>query len=309
MAEYETFTGLYWHSNKPTITSFDTDGSEIKRSLIDKYFSIKTTGNKFCIGYFDPETGSRARCPNTAIILQHERRVPQCTVCTQKNRGTFIAKTGRATTERDRNLLKYKHVVYLASFGDQSDIKVGVARQSRYSDRIHEQGAAAAVVIAYAPEGVAARGIERIVSERLSIRQSIRYQEKLRNILDNDNKEAVYNQLRLYQKRIAQALPSQNIVYDDFIFTSPDYRIQKSAIDKVIHFIDRLDHISYISGWTIGVLGKIALFYTSGACYAINTKILEGREMRIQTRTDATVGKVFGIHTKKVVINRQQGLF
>jgi len=31
--------------------------------------------------------------------------------------------------------------------------------------------------------------------------------------------------------------------------------------------------------------------------------------MRIQTRTDTTVGKVFGTHTKKIAINRQQGLF
>jgi hypothetical protein len=309
MAEYETFTGLYWHSSEPTITSFDVGGSEIKRSVIDNYFSIETTGNRFCIGYFDSDTESRIPCLDMALIQQHERQGSQCPVCTQKSRGSFVAKTGKITTEYNRSLLKYRHIVYIASFGDQSSVKVGVARQSRYSDRIHEQGATAAAVIAYAAEGVAARGIEKAISEHLNIKQSVRYQEKIKNILNNDTREAAYSRLKLCQERIEQTLLDQNIVYDDFIFASPDYRIQESAIGEIIHFIDKLDSISYIGGRVIGILGKIALFHVSGACYAINTKILEGREMRIQTHTDTTVGKVFGIHTKRVAINRQQGLF
>jgi len=230
MAEYETFTGLYWHSSEPTITSFDVGGSEIKRSVIDNYFSIETTGNRFCIGYFDSDTESRIPCLDMALIQQHERQGSQCPVCTQKSRGSFVAKTGKITTEYNRSLLKYRHIVYIASFGDQSSVKVGVARQSRYSDRIHEQGATAAAVIAYAAEGVAARGIEKAISEHLNIKQSVRYQEKIKNILNNDTREAAYSRLKLCQERIGQTLLDQNIVYDDFIFASPDYRIQERSL-------------------------------------------------------------------------------
>lgn len=128
-------------------------------------------GERCCVGYRPPPRWELLPCPDAASPA----RGSQCEQCLERS---ALLACLRCTGERCMSVARRadcispeNHGVYIASFAS-GIVKVGVARRERITERIGEQGARVAIVLAYA-DGREARWIEnqiaRVgVSDRLS---------------------------------------------------------------------------------------------------------------------------------------------
>ncbi|MDD1720369.1 MAG: DUF2797 domain-containing protein [Euryarchaeota archaeon] len=69
------------------------------------------------------------------------------------------------------------HAVYVAMFRPNI-FKIGVAKASRFHDRLREQGADIAAVVDHTPDGELARRKERELQQRYGIKGNVRYSQK-----------------------------------------------------------------------------------------------------------------------------------
>lgn len=116
-----------------------------------------------CIGYRPPGGDSLLPCPDGALSGGSS----QCATCFEK---AVILPCLRCDGERCRNperreicVQPRNHAVYLASFGPGL-LKVGVARWNRREERVREQGALAAFVVAR-EDGQIARRVESSIAK------------------------------------------------------------------------------------------------------------------------------------------------
>jgi hypothetical protein len=138
-------------------------------------FAVNST--RTCIGARPPGASSLAPCPYQATHLN----ASQCDQCFAS---ALMLPCLRCTGERCNNPARRSdcvrpenHAVYLASFG-LGILKVGVARWERRFERLAEQGARAALIIAR-DDGQQVRRLEAQL-RRAGIRDRIPPQEKLR---------------------------------------------------------------------------------------------------------------------------------
>lgn len=308
MSEHNVFTGLYWSNDTPHMSFFDKDEHEVNHDIKSGvYISIKITGQRYCIGYYDVDTEKRTPCESHEAM--NDRDSSQCYNCWQHDVGSFIAKTGIVRTAQDAEFLQQDHVVYLALFGRYSTPKVGVARQQRYSDRIHEQGAWAAIEILQT-DGNEARAVEKQISTKMHLHETMSIEKKLVQVSDRLEVETARATFTRVVKDIQHSLPSLAVEAGQFIFARPDFAITEHILGDSIHLIKSIDRDCRLNGQIVGVLGKVALIFCVDKLYALNTKLLEGYEIEAIFRKNG-ISEVVprGIRTKKVLIDKQERLF
>jgi hypothetical protein len=119
--------------------------------------ALEVVGKRSCIGYRAPGSGTLTPCPHDA-----QGSASQCPSCLTE---AAILPCHRCTGERCTNSARRSacvrprnHAVYLAAFGPDT-FKVGVARWDRRFERLAEQGARVALIIAR-EDGQQARRLE-----------------------------------------------------------------------------------------------------------------------------------------------------
>lgn len=109
--------------------------------------AFEIVGGRRCIGYRPPEATSLIPCPDHADALS----AAQCPACFERAKiRQCLRCTGERCTNPERRpscVQPENHAVYLASFGPGM-LKVGVARWERRFERLAEQGARAALIVA-----------------------------------------------------------------------------------------------------------------------------------------------------------------
>ncbi|WP_217924712.1 DUF2797 domain-containing protein [Miltoncostaea oceani] len=135
--------------------------SEKRIETIGSHLSFRVFGPRRCIGYRAPDSPRLVPCPESSELL----RGNQCEACVERAQ---LIPCLRCTGLRCSNPARRaecvqpeNHAVYLASFGPGM-MKVGVARWHRRRERLVEQGAAAALIVAR-DDGLLARRLEATI--------------------------------------------------------------------------------------------------------------------------------------------------
>ena len=113
------------------------------------------------------------------------RRCVDCAVAEATLAGSLHHAHTRSPDEIDTAVdahLRQPNVLYLASFGDGS-IKVGTSTTGRADQRLLEQGALQAAIVATASDGIVVRQIEDLVTEQLGLPQSVGVGRKLKGLI------------------------------------------------------------------------------------------------------------------------------
>ncbi|KAF0845454.1 DUF2797 domain-containing protein [Nocardia caishijiensis] len=148
------------------------DGTVDRLPGVGTRLAFRVAEGRYCLGYraFGAEPGRRP-CP-------HEARVDtghQCERCRIREGWSVVhSHRGPLTTlpEQVRDYMARPHHLYIAYFGDGM-AKVGTASAQRRHRRLFEQGALAARFITDSPDGLYVRELERVVTERAGLRQSV----------------------------------------------------------------------------------------------------------------------------------------
>jgi hypothetical protein len=141
-------TGVGWLDQQLNFEVLDDSGEKILTSVsVGSEFAIELPFERRCIGYRAPDSQSLVPCPEHVLNTSSS----QCADCFEKQQ---ILPCLRCDGERCNNPARRNHcvqpenhAVYLASFGP-GVVKVGVARWERRFERLAEQGARAAIIIA-----------------------------------------------------------------------------------------------------------------------------------------------------------------
>lgn len=142
-------------------------------------FDLEVTDERRCVGYFS-DVGERRPCPESRALESGS----QCAGC--RRRDVFSGYVeGREPAEIDPDV---EFCVYLARCG--SGVKVGVTRAGKLERRWVEQGADEAAVLRSGIGSREALDLESKLSNRYSIPERIRKQEKI-DELDVDLREVV----------------------------------------------------------------------------------------------------------------------
>lgn len=78
--------------------------------------------------------------------------------------------------------LQQPNILYLAAFGDGS-VKVGTSTAGRTTNRLLEQGALTAAIVAEADDGIVVRQVEDLITGQLGIPQSVGVARKLKGLV------------------------------------------------------------------------------------------------------------------------------
>lgn len=141
-------TGAGWRDGSLNVEYLDPDDEKkLTTFRIGAEVALRIDAGRDCIGYRPPGADSLISCPDAATGL----RSNQCPGCFER---ALILPCLRCNGERCRNPARRRqcvqpenHALYLASFAP-GHLKVGVARWDRRAERLAEQGAKAAIIVA-----------------------------------------------------------------------------------------------------------------------------------------------------------------
>jgi hypothetical protein len=141
-------TGVGWSDGQLNFELLDVDGEKRLVAIsVGSEFAVQLLGERRCIGFRAPDAESLVPCPEKMSEISGS----QCPDCFEKQQ---ILPCLRCNGDRCSNPARrvscvqpHNHAVYLASFGP-GVVKVGVARWHRRFERLAEQGARAAIIIA-----------------------------------------------------------------------------------------------------------------------------------------------------------------
>jgi hypothetical protein len=158
-----------------------------------KEFAFACSTERYCIGWRHPISGDPFPCPDHAEVHGSS----QCNACQTRE---VILPCHRCTGERCGNPVRrdaciqpLNHACYLEGLCSGL-YKVGVAKVDRVYDRVAEQGARAAIIIAYA-DGKEIRNLEFHVRNRTDRPDRLALATKLQAWSTETQTEALYTEL------------------------------------------------------------------------------------------------------------------
>ncbi|MBD3280332.1 DUF2797 domain-containing protein [Candidatus Dojkabacteria bacterium] len=241
----------------------------------DSPITFRLKDKKYCIGYIDYDKEKRVGCPNNASIL--DAKYNQCYSCRAKEVSHIIDINALSIKEQE-GLKKYPYLNYINLF-PADIVKTGVASVWREHIRILEQGAIMSMYFA-SSDGLIARQIENFVSSNLDIRQAVRWDTKLADLVPSFDSNQQETQLMDMYEKLTGILPDdlkQYIlkkpkIYNNVAYYKLDYL---NSVDK-FHYIKSIKPGDCISGQIKGIYGKILLLLNSNKLFAINLQSLSG---------------------------------
>jgi hypothetical protein len=171
---------IEWRGDKKETSAINI-GDEIRLRFIS---------GRECIGYRSGDAGSLLDCPDK----QTSMTTSQCPECLQRAKIIPCLRCDgevcRNPSKRDFCVQPDNHALYLASFAP-GVIKVGVSRWSRRQERLLEQGAKRAIVIAR-DDGQMIRRHEKMINkfgypDRLSSQEKLRYLGRVNPVSELDD--------------------------------------------------------------------------------------------------------------------------
>lgn len=140
--------------------------------------AVDPPGRRYCLGRDELLDGTRVHvpCPDHATVDLGR----QCTACQQRDAYRFMHISHRVDFVRPElaESLRRPHRLYVASFSEKLH-KVGTVVDGREHERLAEQGALVADVVAYCADGWAIRRLEDAVGAATGLPQSIRPSAKV----------------------------------------------------------------------------------------------------------------------------------
>ncbi len=181
-AEYQVLLGLSWAESQPLVRArVGTGTASALVPLIGMQLNYQALldSQRHCVGQHRFRGGPYVDCPRGPVTPGRT-----CAPCAASD-ATFAANLHHAHT-RDRNQidpaiaahLAQPNVLYLAAFRDGS-IKVGTSTEKRSSERLTEQGAWLARVVARTEDGYGVRVLEDRITEELGLPQSVPMTRKM----------------------------------------------------------------------------------------------------------------------------------
>lgn len=257
-----------WSGGQPHARVFETGaGSSVLQPLIGMHFNYRVFPDAYrrCLGHMPLRNRSIwFDCRN--LPEPGQRKCNRCSIAD----ATFASNLHHAHTRGPGELdpamkahMEQPNVLYLAAFRDGS-MKVGTSTATRANERLLEQGAWMARVVARSSDGYAVRLIEARVTANLQIPQSVSTGRKMAGLL------------RPYENsRLSTQLESAAWVVAELIEASGDTRLQveharwqsphaDDMIWTVVHryplHLDRGNHNFHV----VGCCGRIAAVQVAG---------------------------------------------
>jgi len=255
-----------WENWRPSFLL--KNGGDISRiALFDNDISFNI-GKKICIGFF--KDGKHYDCP-------HSREIEtgwNCNEC-RINDDYFFCMTCNGTeclNEKMREDCKTnKYYLYLAAF--DSLLKVGISYEFRVQERLVEQGADMAAVIAIVQDGMEVRKIEQKIREELDITDAVRGETKTKNLFGDPNNSAsvICSALKKLKSNGFSARPE---IYD----MRQHYRLNNVIFaPEALEIKDGMK----LEGRFVAAKGNIAVLNKKHKFYSLNTHRLIGREIEM----------------------------
>jgi hypothetical protein len=242
-------------------------------------------GQRQCIGYRAPGMDSLKPCPENIIGIN----TSQCPQCFNK---ALLLPCLRCTGERCNNPARrkdcvkpYNHALYLASFAP-GIIKVGVARWHRRLERLSEQGARAAIIIARDDGQIIRRNETQIKNfgfyDRILTSKKLKY---LQQYADNQEllKELLEAEQRLKRRMRANWLEEPEII------DLPEIEIPNESQPQLKKFSPG----STLRGTVIAIVGQGLIIETDNQeVIAIEPKTLTGYNFLALQENQGTDGQL-----------------
>lgn len=177
--------GISWRRGMPELR---VRGGASEQSVLlplrELELSYRATGPRVCLGHVPFRDSTRTYADCLRPPAEGGRRCDRCAAA----EATFAASLHHAHTREPsmidvsvRDHLMQTNLLYLAAFRDGS-IKVGTTTETRTQQRLAEQGAWRATIVAVASDGIAVRQLEDVVTEVLGIAQSVSIGRKLEGL-------------------------------------------------------------------------------------------------------------------------------
>jgi hypothetical protein len=226
-------------------------------------------GQRQCIGYRAPGMDSLQPCPDNIIDIN----TSQCPQCFTK---AMLLPCLRCTGERCNNPARrkdcvkpYNHALYLASFAP-GIIKVGVARWHRRLERLSEQGAKAAIVIARDDGQIIRRSETQI--KNFGLYDRILTSKKLQYLQQQTDSDQLYKELFEVQEKLKRRMRA-NWLEDPEIIDLPEIKIPDNTQPRLKKFFPG----STLRGRVVAIVGQGLIIETDNReTIAIEPKTLTG---------------------------------
>lgn len=181
---HRVLLGVSWAGGSPSVRVRD-DASLLSQEILlvglDLNYRVEENSLRLCLGHVPFRKGrdSYVDCVNRPA--DGDRKCNRCAA----NDATFAANLHHAHTKDPDTLdssvarhMLQPNVAYLAAFRDGS-IKIGTSTLKRQDERLTEQGAWLAKVIATSTDGIAIRALEDQVTRQLGVPQSVSARRKV----------------------------------------------------------------------------------------------------------------------------------
>lgn len=171
-----------WRSGEPELVIVDPAGGADERIALRGrrlgFRAVDPPGRRYCLGRDEVIDGARLHvmCPDHATVDLGR----QCEACRQRDSFRFMHISHRVDfVPADlAESLRRPHRLYIASFSEKLH-KVGTVIDGREDERLAEQGALVADIVARCADGWAIRRLEDAVSAEAGLPQSIRPSAKI----------------------------------------------------------------------------------------------------------------------------------
>lgn len=251
-----------------------------------KYFNYKLSKRKYCIG-FNNENGLN-KCINTysnniGFNLWKPYQI-QCFHCERAQGFKSAFFFGEDPNEYTRKHLEQQHYIYLAYFYP-GIVKVGTASSTREGIRLIEQDALMFAFIAVS-DGFNIQKLEKEISKKLNITQTVRSRKKLDNLSKKIDSDAAKILLKSNIDKVLKSF--ENTEFESWFFDREKIKIEDITEQKNIYYpegkvqllnpeyFNDLEFIPIV-GKYLGLRGRFLLIENDFKTYALDTRFLTGR--------------------------------
>jgi Protein of unknown function (DUF2797) len=214
--------------------------------------NIALLRQQYCTGYCQLSENVTRPCPQRKIISERFKVCWHCFKLTGFNPAFHVLEKSALSTAQ----LHYNnkpHYVYLAAFGKDL-IKVGIACHVRLFQRLTEQGARLATVIALLPDAYQARKLEETLQSVFVLPDQVTKKRKMKEIITYE-KEKTRQYIECLKNEIICKISVKNAfsyVYD----LDNAYTLHNSFVGSSIEWIQlSMQHDTELSGQFYAMIG------------------------------------------------------
>lgn len=246
----------------------------------NRVFSMTKLPRRFCTGWFDLATSESHAC-DLGVELLPDSKDDDCPACREKTGFNPAFYNASAVSPQQRAYNLTPHYVYMAWFSPEH-LKVGISSETRGIERLLEQGARCAAVIARFPNADEARSLEAHLCSLPGTFETMRASKKLELLCDvpYDPAAAAADLCAKAAKLGVDVAPDQVMDLSPFYFggLAPDsatLSVPENAPEDVC------------GGWCIGMAGSALVFRTANpdgsvaADHPVSIKSWESHQIRI----------------------------